>query len=177
MPGLRLIERLAALRAEMAEQESRWKESYDLLLAENEKLKSSGAEALLAAQWRHRYEACLKEKEDAVTNLDMEKEKVVELQDMRKKADAGKYESKYRDLKVSLAEVQVHWKLMQPLFDRSTNLLTRHSFLHNRSRFVCTVKRQRRYSWRSNRARLASRSRAWSGTAYACMHTYTMCYQ
>mmetsp|Transcript_35537 Transcript_35537/g.64036 ORF Transcript_35537/g.64036 Transcript_35537/m.64036 type:complete len:487 (-) Transcript_35537:224-1684(-) len=93
--------RLTALRAEMAEQESRWKESYDLLLAENEKLKSSGAEALLAAQWRHRYEACLKEKDDAITNWNMEKEKVMELQDLRKRADAGKYESKYRDLKES----------------------------------------------------------------------------
>mmetsp|Transcript_26912 Transcript_26912/g.57230 ORF Transcript_26912/g.57230 Transcript_26912/m.57230 type:complete len:324 (+) Transcript_26912:324-1295(+) len=93
--------KLAALRAEAAEQESRWKESYDLLLAENEKLKSSGAEALLAAQWRHRYESCLKEKEDAITNWNMEKEKVADLQDERKKADAGKYESKYRDLKES----------------------------------------------------------------------------
>lgn len=91
---------LTALRAEMSEQESRWKESYDLLLAENEKLKSSGAEALLAAQWRHRYESCLKEKEAALTNLEMEKEKVVEMQDTRSKADAGKYEAKYRDLKV-----------------------------------------------------------------------------
>lgn len=93
--------RLTALRSEMAEQESRWKESYDLLLAENEKLKSSGAEALLAAQWRHRYETCLKEKDDAMTNLNMEKEKVLELQDTRKREDSGKYESKYRDLKVS----------------------------------------------------------------------------
>ena len=92
---------LAALRAEMAEQEARWKESYDLLMAENEKLKSSGAEALLAAQWRHRYESCLKEKEDALTTLGMEREKVAELQDQRKKADAGKYEAKYRDLKES----------------------------------------------------------------------------
>lgn len=91
---------LAALRSEMAEQEARWKESYDLLLAENEKLKSSGAEALLAAQWRHRYEACLREKEGAMTNLEMEREKVFELQDQRKKMDSGKYESKYRDLKV-----------------------------------------------------------------------------
>ena len=33
--------KLTALRSEMAEQEARWKESYDLLLAENEKLKSS----------------------------------------------------------------------------------------------------------------------------------------
>ncbi|KAL7481335.1 hypothetical protein ACHAW6_007043 [Cyclotella cf. meneghiniana] len=93
--------KLAALRSEMAEQEARWKESYDLLLAENEKLKSSGAEALLAAQWRHRYEACLKEKEDAMTNLEMEREKIMELQENRRKMDAGKYENKYRDLKES----------------------------------------------------------------------------
>lgn len=99
--------KLTALRSEMAEQEARWKESYDLLLAENEKLKSSGAEALLAAQWRHRYEACLKEKEDALTNLNMEKEKVTELQDHRKRVDAGKYESKYRDLKVSVFVLRV----------------------------------------------------------------------
>mmetsp|Transcript_26356 Transcript_26356/g.40585 ORF Transcript_26356/g.40585 Transcript_26356/m.40585 type:complete len:482 (+) Transcript_26356:54-1499(+) len=92
---------LASLRAEMAEQEARWKESYDLLMAENEKLKSSGAEALLAAQWRHRYESCLKEKEAALTSLGMEKEKVAELQDQKKKTDAGKYEAKYRDLKES----------------------------------------------------------------------------
>lgn len=93
--------KLTALRSELAEQEARWKESYDLLLAENEKLKSSGAEALLAAQWRHRYEACLKEKEDAITNLNMEKEKNMEIQDQKKRVDAGKYEAKYRDLKVS----------------------------------------------------------------------------
>jgi len=93
---------LTALRAEMAEPEARWQELYDLLLTENEKLKSSGAEALLAAQWRHRYEACLKEKEDAITNLTMEREKVLELSDQRKRADAGKYEHKYRDLKVRL---------------------------------------------------------------------------
>lgn len=92
---------LASLRTEMAEQEARWKESYDLLMAENEKLKSSGAEALLAAQWRHRYESCLKEKEAALTSLGMEKEKVAELQDQKKKTDAGKYEAKYRDLKES----------------------------------------------------------------------------
>lgn len=92
---------LASLRAEMAEQEARWKDSYDLLFSENEKLKSSGAEALLAAQWRHRYESCLNEKEAALTSLGMEKEKVAELQDQKKKTDAGKYEAKYRDLKES----------------------------------------------------------------------------
>lgn len=100
--------KLTALRSELAEQEARWKESYDLLLAENEKLKSSGAEALLAAQWRHRYEACLKEKEDAITNLNMEKEKNMEIQDQKKRVDAGKYEAKYRDLKVSCCMVCVY---------------------------------------------------------------------
>jgi len=93
--------RYMALRAEMAEQESRWKESYDLLLAENEKLKSSVAKALLAAQWRQWYEAYLKDKDDVITNWNMEKEKVMELQDLRTRADAGKYESKYRDFKES----------------------------------------------------------------------------
>ena len=93
--------KLTALRSEMAEQEARWKESYDLILAENDKLKSSGAEALLAAQWRHRYETCLKDKEDIMTNLNMEKEKVMEMQDRRQRVDAGKYEQKYRELKES----------------------------------------------------------------------------
>lgn len=92
---------LSTLRSEMAEQEARWKESYDLLLAENDKLKSSGAEALLAAQWRHRYETCLKEKEDIMTNLTMEKGKVMEMQEQRQRVDAGKYEQKYRELKES----------------------------------------------------------------------------
>jgi hypothetical protein len=103
---------LTALRAEMTEQEARWKESYDLLLAENEKLKSSGAEALLAAQWRHRYEACLKEKEDALTNLTMEREKVIELSDQRKRADAGKYEHKYRDLKVRESYLNINYSTL-----------------------------------------------------------------
>mmetsp|Transcript_15133 Transcript_15133/g.20613 ORF Transcript_15133/g.20613 Transcript_15133/m.20613 type:complete len:494 (-) Transcript_15133:498-1979(-) len=92
---------LASLRTEMAEQEAHWKQAYDTLLAENNSLKSSGAEALLAAQWRHRYETCLREKEDAVTNLEMEKEKMGALMQQKGKADAGKYEMKYRDLKES----------------------------------------------------------------------------
>mmetsp|Transcript_17512 Transcript_17512/g.23149 ORF Transcript_17512/g.23149 Transcript_17512/m.23149 type:complete len:482 (+) Transcript_17512:24-1469(+) len=92
---------LTALRTEMAEQEAYWKEAYDTLLTENNSLKSSGAEALLAAQWRHRYETCLGEKEDAITNLKMEQEKIAALMQQKKKADAGKYEMKYRDLKES----------------------------------------------------------------------------
>ena len=92
---------LAALRSEMAEQEARWKDAYDTLMAENTRLKSSGAEALLAAQWRQRYETCLREKEDIETRFAVEKEKAESLSEQRRRADAGKYEMKYRDLKES----------------------------------------------------------------------------
>lgn len=94
-------EQLERLKAEMAEQESHWKEAYDVLMAENNALKSSGSEALLAAQWRHRYETCLAEKEDIETRLQMEVEKADAVADQRRKVDAGKYEAKYRDLKES----------------------------------------------------------------------------
>lgn len=78
----------------MASQEAQWKEAYDVLLAENNALKSTGSEALMASQWRQRYEACLKEKEECESKLKMEAQQV-------KNADAGKYEVKYRDLKES----------------------------------------------------------------------------
>lgn len=92
---------LERLKAEMAEQEAQWKEAYDMILAENNALKSSGSEALLAAQWRQRYETCLSEKEDIETRLQMEVEKADAMADQRRKVDAGKYEMKYRDLKES----------------------------------------------------------------------------
>lgn len=81
------------MRVEMSQQEAQWKEAYDLLLAENKKLKSPGSEALLASQWRQRYEACLKEKAQLESRLQLEAEKA-------ETAD-GKYEMKYRDLKES----------------------------------------------------------------------------
>lgn len=135
--------KLAALRTEMAEQEARWKESYDLLLAENEKLKGSGAEALLAAQWRHRYEACLKEKEDAVTNLEMEREKVLELQENRRKVDAGKYESKYRDLKVCSCDDFAPHAATKP---HPCTIYPTKMLYPNRNRFDCTERRPKKYS-------------------------------
>ena len=85
---------LERIRAEMAQQEAHWKEAYDVLLAENNALKSSGSEALLASQWRQRYETCLKEKDDLEDKIKMQVQK-------SQTADAGKYEMKYRDLKES----------------------------------------------------------------------------
>lgn len=94
-------EQLTALKTEMAEQEAHWKSAYDVLLAENNQLKSSGSEALLAAQWRQRYEACYNEKEKLDTALNLEKEKSGNNLLLRKKEDSGKYEAKYKDLKES----------------------------------------------------------------------------
>ena len=85
----------------MVEQETHWKSAYDVLLAENNQLKSSGSEALLAAQWRQRYEACYNEKDKLETALNLEKEKSGNNLLLRKKEDSGKYEAKYKDLKES----------------------------------------------------------------------------
>lgn len=92
---------LAELKTEMAEQEAHWKSAYDVLLAENNQLKSSGSEALLAAQWRQRFESCLSEKEKLETILAVEKEKSGNSLLLKKKEDSGKYEAKYKDLKES----------------------------------------------------------------------------
>lgn len=86
---------LVALKKELHEQESQWKSAYEILLAENNALKGSGAEALLASQWRHRYEAVCKEKEDMALKLEISN---------RQLADGtanSKYEKKYREMKES----------------------------------------------------------------------------
>ena len=95
----------------MAQQEAHWKEAYDVLVAENNALKSSGSEALLASQWRQRYETLLKEKEDLESKLKMERQKT-------EMADAGKYESKYRDLKESF---RLYRKKAKEIFEAQQN--------------------------------------------------------
>lgn len=89
------------LRAEGMEVEARWKEAYDVLVVENRRLRGSGSEALLAAQWRQRYEGTLREREELETLLEMEREKGGEQKREKRREDAGKYESKYKDLKES----------------------------------------------------------------------------
>jgi len=92
---------LASLQRELAEQDAHWKGAYDNLLSENTALKSSGAEALLAAQWRQRYEACQREKENFQTNFQMMQRQVESMSGDLKTKDAGKYERRYRDMKES----------------------------------------------------------------------------
>jgi len=83
---------LERMKTELAAQEAHWKEAYDVLLAENNALKSSGSEALLASQWRQRYETCVKEKEALEGQLQAAQSK---------DSSGDKYEAKYRDLKES----------------------------------------------------------------------------
>lgn len=109
---------LDKLRAEMAEQEAHWKEAYDVLLAENNALKSSGSEALLAAQWRQRYETCMTEKETIKAQLQAAQHKQALEKDEKGKADAGKYEAKYRDLKESF---RLYRKKAKEIFEAQQN--------------------------------------------------------
>jgi len=67
----------------MAEQEAKWKEEYNALMEENAKLKKQGEDALQATQWQERYEAAMKEKDEAMANIEKEKEKLLELQQMK----------------------------------------------------------------------------------------------
>ena len=89
------------LKREISNQEVHWKKAYDILLAENIALKSSGAEALLAAQWRHRYETCLRDKENLDTQRKMLMERVENFSDEADRGDVGKYHIKYKELKES----------------------------------------------------------------------------
>ena len=86
---------LIQLRKQLKEQEAQWKEAYDILLQENTVLKGSGAEALLASQWRHRYEMSAKEKEELVNKVESLEKKMQEI------SANNKHEAKYRDLKES----------------------------------------------------------------------------
>ena len=72
--------KLGLLKAQLTEQEAKWKEEYNTLMEENAKLKKQGEDALQAAQWQERYEAAMKEKDDAMANIERERNKLSELQ-------------------------------------------------------------------------------------------------
>ncbi|GKY99084.1 hypothetical protein MPSEU_000864000 [Mayamaea pseudoterrestris] len=97
---------LDRVKSELASQDAHWKEAYNILLQENQALKSSGSEALLASQWRHRYEACLKDKAELESRL----------QGVYGKNDNedDKWEAKYRDLKESF---RIYRKKAKEIFE------------------------------------------------------------
>ena len=74
--------KLGQLKEQMAEQEGKWKEEYDALMDENAKLKKQGGDALEVAKWQERYEAAVKEKDEAMANIEMAMAKLIEVQQM-----------------------------------------------------------------------------------------------
>ena len=97
------------LKQELVNQEVRWKEAYNLLEQENKLLKDGGprAEATLAGQWRHRYEECLKEKDELVAKMEM-------MSPQKGKGGETKFEAKYRSLK---EEYRLYRKKAKEIFD------------------------------------------------------------
>ncbi len=135
--------RLERMRLEMTRQEAQWKEAYDVLVAENNALKSSGSEAMLASQWRQRYETCLKEKEETEKKLKVDRES-------SETAEAGKYEMKYRDLKESF---RLYRKKAKEIFEAqqsgqpsvSPRLIVSFSLWYRVSQHVSRLNRRHRY--------------------------------
>ena len=95
------------LKRELAEQELRWKEAYSLLEQENKLLKDGGprAEATLAGQWRHRYEECLKEKDELEARIETLSPQ---------KGGNDKLEAKYRSLR---EEYRLYRKKAKEIFE------------------------------------------------------------
>jgi hypothetical protein len=66
---LKYKEENSRLQSQLSSIEAKWKLAYEKLVRENESLRLSGGEALLAAQWRERYETTSKEKYDLQEKL------------------------------------------------------------------------------------------------------------
>ena len=62
---------LQRLKESIAEKEKAWKSEYERVTSENEALRSRAGEAILAAQWRSRYENCLREKQELSEKLQL----------------------------------------------------------------------------------------------------------
>ncbi|RYH29125.1 hypothetical protein EON65_09570 [archaeon] len=65
------LDEVQRLKAHMHEQEAKWKQAYEKITKELETLKIRGAEAVVAAQWRTRYEVCAKEREELNRKLQL----------------------------------------------------------------------------------------------------------
>ena len=55
---------LLRIKAQLSDQEAKWRKAYETVVRENELLRTRGGEALLAAQWRERYEVCVSQMRD-----------------------------------------------------------------------------------------------------------------
>lgn len=62
-------EQLSSLREELEDKEDQWRKALEALKHENEQLKSEGGEAIIAAQWRERFEQATAEKAELAQKL------------------------------------------------------------------------------------------------------------
>jgi hypothetical protein len=62
---------LQRLKDSIADKERMWRLEYEKLTGENEALRSRAGEAMLAAQWRTRYDSCLREKQELGEKLQL----------------------------------------------------------------------------------------------------------
>lgn len=114
---------ISNLKEELKEQEKRWKLAYDMLEQENGSLKrgnngssslenGSSTDVTLAGQWRHRYEECMKEKDELTAKLEYLTRKGAKYDTPNK--NESKYEGKYRALK---DEYKLYRKKAKEIFD------------------------------------------------------------
>mmetsp|Transcript_26249 Transcript_26249/g.40688 ORF Transcript_26249/g.40688 Transcript_26249/m.40688 type:complete len:496 (-) Transcript_26249:27-1514(-) len=117
---------ISNLKEELKEQEKRWKLAYEMLEQENGSLKQRGsntrgssslengssADVTLAGQWRHRYEECMKEKDELTAKLEHLTRKGAKYETPNK--NETKYEGKYRALK---DEYKLYRKKAKEIFD------------------------------------------------------------
>lgn len=55
---------LRKYKAQLQDQESKWRTAFERAMKENEQLRTRGSEALIIAQLREQYESCLREKNE-----------------------------------------------------------------------------------------------------------------
>lgn len=63
------IDELQRLKTQLAAQEQKWKSAYEKVSKENELLRSRGSDTMVASQWRERYEACVKDRDELTEKL------------------------------------------------------------------------------------------------------------
>ncbi len=63
------IDELQRLKTQLAAQEQKWKTAYEKISKENELLRSRGSDTMVASQWRERYEACVKDRDELTEKL------------------------------------------------------------------------------------------------------------
>jgi hypothetical protein len=66
-----LLDELNRMKLQLKEQEIKWRNAYEKVVKDNELIISRGSDAILATQWRERYENCMRDKNQLVEKLNV----------------------------------------------------------------------------------------------------------